>query len=180
MAPRLRLGHAASLRKNDRLKSFHPPGLQRSAEGAGAPPAEPPQERPREVPPQAAQAPVQPIGELTLQALQESWSKVVQGVKAKKISVGTFLAEGTPAKLDADQLVVAFKQSNAFHSNQVKRNKETVEAVLAELFGEKVHISCEFEQNGGAGPEAREEEAPETDVRVQRALRIFDGEIQRR
>ncbi len=143
-------------------------------EAGAAPPAEPP-------PPEAEKpGPAQTTeGEVTLEAIRAGWNDLVQGVKAQKISVGTFLAEGSPRSLNDRQLIVVFDQSSTFHANQVKRNRETVEAVAAELFGVKLRLACAFDNETDSESEQQAEDRPEEDERVQMALRIFDGEVLR-
>ena len=115
--------------------------------------------------------------EPTLQAIHAAWDELVQGVKSQKISVGTFLSEGRASSLVDRQLTVLFKQSNAFHANQVKRNQDTVEAVAQELFGFPLRVICDFEEGPDAPASDKEEKSAETDERVQIALKIFDGQI---
>ncbi len=115
--------------------------------------------------------------EPTLQAIHAAWDELVQGVKFQKISVGTFLSEGRASSLVDRQLTVLFKQSNAFHANQVKRNQDTVEAVAQELFGVPLRVICDFEEGPDTPASDKEEKSAETDERVQIALKIFDGQI---
>jgi DNA polymerase-3 subunit gamma/tau len=115
--------------------------------------------------------------DLSLQTVQANWGDLVQGVKSRKISVGTFLSEGRASSLEDRQLTVLFKQSSAFHANQVKRNREDVEAVALELFGVPLRVVCDFEDSPGSDVGATEDEKEETDERVQIALKIFDGQI---
>ena len=119
-------------------------------------------------------------GELTLEAIRSFWDSLIQAVKARKISVGTFLAEGWPRALDGRQLTVAFKRSGMFHVNQVNRNRETVEAAAAEMFGGPLRVVCEIEQNKESEAASEDRDPPEEDARVQLALRIFEGEVIRR
>jgi DNA polymerase-3 subunit gamma/tau len=115
--------------------------------------------------------------DLTLQAVQAAWDDLVQGVKSRKISVGTFLSEGRASSLADRKLTVLFKQSNAFQANQVKRNQDTVEAVAMELFGVPLKVICDFENESDTPADERQTQEAETDERVQMALKIFDGQI---
>ena len=117
---------------------------------------------------------------MTLAAIHAAWDGLIQAVKARKISVGTFLAEGRPIALDGRQLIVAFKRSGMFHANQVNRNRETVEAAAADIFGAPFRVVCEVEPNAESEAEPEDRDRPEEDARVQLALEIFDGEIIRR
>ncbi len=142
----------------------------------------PPQKEARAAPPvaeTAARDREPPTGgEVTLKAVQAGWDALVQGVKAQKISVGTFLAAGSPRALKGRQLDVFFDRSSTFHANQVTRNREAVEAAVAKLFGAKLRVVCRLD--GDAASQAEDEDRAEADERVQMALRIFDGEVLRR
>lgn len=118
-------------------------------------------------------------GEATLETIQEGWDDLVLAVRAQKISVGTFLTEGWPKALQDRQLLVAFKRNREFHANQVKRNRDTVEAAVAELFGIRIRLVCEVDYETGDDAGTAEQHRPEEDARVQTALRIFEGEIVR-
>ena len=104
------------------------------------------------------------------------WDDVVHKVKEQKVSVGTFLSEGTPQSLDDNQLVVMFKRHRDFHANQVRRNKDAVEAVLKETLKADIRIVCEVDYDDLPQEVVREQKV-EDDERVQMALRIFNGEI---
>jgi DNA polymerase III gamma/tau subunit len=142
----------------------------------------PPQKEARAAPPvaeTAARDREPPTGgEVTLKVVQAGWDALVQGVKAQKISVGTFLAAGSPRALKGRQLDVFFDRSSTFHANQVTRNREAVEAAVAKLFGAKLRVVCRLD--GDAASQAEDEDRAEADERVQMALRIFDGEVLRR
>ena len=137
----------------------------------------PPMEEPR---PAAEESPSIVSGEpLSLESIEGRWAGLVQGVKEKKISVGTFLAEGRPQSLDGQHLSVAFQKNREFHANQVRRNRELVEEVALGIFGTTVTISCEVVYEGGDGGGEIEEERPEEDERVQMVLQVFSGEVVR-
>ena len=118
-------------------------------------------------------------GTVTLEGILAGWDGLVDAVKAKKISVGTFLAEGKPRAFNGLKMTLAFSHSSAFHANQVMRNREMVEGVAAVHYGTEIRIDCKVIDEGG-GDEPREEaHDPEADDDVQMALRILDGEIVR-
>ena len=97
-------------------------------------------------------------------------------MKEQKVSVGTFLAEGTPQSLDDNQLVVMFKRRRDFHANQVRRNKDAVETALRAVFRSELKIQCEVDYDD-LPTEVEREQRVEEDERVQMALKIFNGEI---
>lgn len=110
-----------------------------------------------------------------LSIVEGRWEQLVQAVKTKKISVGTFLDEGQPQSMDGRRLVVAFQKNREFHANQVRRNRALVEEVAGGVFGGTVTISCEVVYDDNA--QVAEEKAPETDERVQMVMQVFGGEV---
>ncbi|MCZ6634733.1 MAG: DNA polymerase III subunit gamma/tau [bacterium] len=121
----------------------------------------------------------EPAGEVTLEAIGAGWERFVQEVKSKKISVGTFLAQGTPKSLDGGQLLVSFQKNLEFHANQVRRHREMVEGVAAEVFGGSLRMLCEVDYDTGGEDEQVAERSAEDDERVQMVLQIFGGEVVR-
>ena len=108
------------------------------------------------------------------------WDKLVQEVKGRKISVGTFLAEGQPKSLTDEQLLVVFKRNKEFHANQVRRNRGLVEEVAAVVFGGVVRIGCEVDYDMPSGEDGSEADPrAEDDERVQMVLQVFGGEVVR-
>ena len=117
------------------------------------------------------------LADVSLETIKAKWDEVVQAVKQKKISVGTFLLEGTPIALQGNKLSISFQVPNAFHANQVRRNRETVEGAIQDICGVMLRVSTELEQRGGSPGDSAGGKDAESDERVQMALRIFDGEI---
>jgi DNA polymerase III subunit gamma/tau len=172
------------------------PSLPRSAERAAAAPSPAPPRnvratasntpRPaqREAPaaPQAREEPEAsddepaPAGSVDLATVGNRWEEVVNIVKEQKVSVGTFLSEGTPRSLDDNQLVVMFKRHRDFHKKQVERNKEFVETALKTVFQADLRVVCDVDYDD-LPKEVVKEQKVEEDERVQMALRIFNGEI---
>ena len=111
-----------------------------------------------------------------LSIVEGRWEQLVQAVKTKKISVGTFLDEGQPQSMDGRRLVVAFQKNREFHANQVRRNRALVEEVAGGVFGGTVTISCEVVYDDD-NAQVAEEKAPETDERVQMVMQVFGGEV---
>jgi DNA polymerase-3 subunit gamma/tau len=117
-----------------------------------------------------------PVPAVDLPTVRNRWEEVVNFVKEQKVSVGTFLAEGTPQSLDDNQLVVMFKRHRDFHANQVRRNKDAVETALRAVFRSELKIQCEVDYDD-LPTEVEREQRVEEDERVQMALKIFNGEI---
>ena len=137
----------------------------------GRPAAEQP---PEEIPPVRST----PSGEPpNFSVIENRWTQLLQAVKNKKISLGTFLAEGRPQSMDGRRLVVAFQKHREFHANQVRRSRALVEEVARDIFGGTVTISCEVVYDNGEKEQAVEEKGAEEDERVQMVMQVFDGEV---
>ena len=139
-----------------------PPPVNRVTEGSGPPDEEP-----------------APAVSVDLATLRNHWEEIVQAVKEQKVSVGTFLSEGAPVSLDDNQVVVMFKRHRDFHANQVRRNKESVEAVFKSVLKADLRIECQVDYDELPQEIVREQKV-EDDERVQMALRIFNGEIMKK
>jgi DNA polymerase-3 subunit gamma/tau len=139
-----------------------PPPVNRATEDSGPPDEEP-----------------APAASVDLATLRNRWEQIVQAVKEQKVSVGTFLSEGVPHSLDDNQVVVMFKRHRDFHANQVRRNKESVEAVLKSVLKADLRIECQVDYDDLPQEIVREQKV-EDDERVQMALRIFNGEIMKK
>lgn len=115
-------------------------------------------------------------GDLTLEAVVDRWEEIVEEVKGKRISVGTFLGEGTPSELSGRRLKIAFPKRRELHALQVNRSAEVVQEAVASLLQANVRVTAEVDYDADdATP--KPEEPPEDDTLVQTALRLFDGEI---
>ncbi|KLU62091.1 DNA polymerase III subunit tau [Peptococcaceae bacterium CEB3] len=74
---------------------------------------------------------------VALEAVKARWAEVLEGVRKRKKSTHAFLLEGEPGDLRGDILTLVFKEGFSFHRDKIDRpeNRQTVEGVLAELFG---------------------------------------------
>ena len=120
-----------------------------------------------------------PAGTVELTTIQNRWDDILSAVKEQKVSLGTFLAEGTPKSLDDNQLLVMFKRHRDFHANQVRRNSDAVEGAFRSLLGADLKIVCEVDYDDLPQDLVKEQKV-EDDERVQMAMRIFNGEIMKK
>lgn len=120
-----------------------------------------------------------PAASVDLATLRNRWEEIVNVVKEQKVSVGTFLSEGVPHSLDDNQVIVMFKRHRDFHANQVRRNKESVEAALKGVLRVDLRVDCQVDYDD-LPQEIVQEQKVEDDERVQMALRIFNGEIMKK
>ncbi len=103
----------------------------------------------------AKEAAVPLAGQITdakaaLQAIQACWPKIVEQVKAKKISLGSFLEEGFPCAITEGTLEVGFKDANGFHLNTVNNQKTLIQQVIQSETGYSVRMLCRKDERVAA------------------------------
>lgn len=74
---------------------------------------------------------------LNIMGIQERWHEVLEQVKKQKKSTQAFLMEGRPFQLKENTLTILFREGCSFHKDKVNQaeNRQTIEVVLAQLFG---------------------------------------------
>ena len=80
--------------------------------------------------------------EPTFERVLESWPRILDEVRRRKISIGSLLAEGVPAQLSDGTLDITFGKEGAFHVRSIMRSRHVVEGVLAEVFQGALRIQC--------------------------------------
>jgi len=79
---------------------------------------------------------------VTMKEVQEKWEEIVQRIKHKKITVGSFLQEGVLLGVEENTVQIGFGPSNGFHIDSIMRSKDLVLEVLREVFGTDVKFYC--------------------------------------
>lgn len=132
-----------------------------------------------------------------MNGILSSWTGVINYVKAKKISVGSYLEEGTPVNLEADTLSIGIPKEFSFHKEmlEVPENRRLIDEAVREVM--KLDLKVAFtliepvnmqervlNTNSGKGDEEAEglptpEEAKKSDDDpiIKLALEVFDGQI---
>jgi len=127
---------------------------------------------------------------LILQKIKNSWVKVLNLIKNKKMSLATFLREGTLATFKDNALIIGFDVNNSLHKEAVESldNRRFVEDAIENIIGERVRLRVETLDKGPAEEAPVEEEgAGEIDGAaanldkiepiVESALDIFEGRV---
>jgi len=127
---------------------------------------------------------------LLLQKIKNSWSKVLNFIKMRKMSLATFLSEGELLKVRDNILFVGFDKNNTLHKEAIEAdsNKSFVEKAIHNIVGENVKLNVEtVETEYAKEPEmpleenVLEEELESSPKRidpiVESAIDIFDGRI---
>ena len=130
---------------------------------------------------------------LLLQKIKTSWAKILNFIKGKRMSVGTFLSEGALVKIKDSVLTIGFNKNNSLHKEQLQDdvNKKFVEESIKSVIGEDVFLNIETlegQVEGQAGVAANEEEKLEETPReserdssvepiIESAIDMFKGRI---
>jgi len=110
---------------------------------------------------------------ISLDQVKEVWQNVVETVTRAKISVGTYLNEGLPLRLENGVLTISFSRDHSLHRDSLERkdNRELIEKTIAGLL--HGHIRLEFVLSKEERPEHR----PESATVVRSALDMFNGRL---
>jgi DNA polymerase-3 subunit gamma/tau len=116
---------------------------------------------------QPAAAPDPPAPrDLDLEQLQSAWQQaVVSAVADRSIPASSVLAEGKPAALEGERLVVEFPPAASFHRNLAEepKNAELLGEVLFEVTGRRLAVDFVL---GEGSQEEPEEETPATEEEI--------------
>ena len=82
---------------------------------------------------------------LTLEQALGLWPRVVEGAKARTVSLGAFLAPARPVVLSEDSLTLGFPAAMGFHRAQCEEEgrRRAVEEVVAAVFGRPLRLLFE-------------------------------------
>jgi len=128
---------------------------------------------------------------LLFQKVKDSWTKILNFVKSKKMSIGTFLAEAVLLKVNDNILAVGFGAHNSLHreSLEINTNKKFVEEAIKSVTGEDMKLTFKsVEGQAKSEPAVSAGEAVEIDSVstgrpgkiepiVESAVDMFDGRI---
>ena len=122
----------------------------------------------KDAPAAAAAAPPPPPAprDLDLEQLQSAWQQaVVPAVADRSIPASSVLAEGKPAALEGERLVVEFPPAASFHRNLAEdpKNAELLGEVLYEVTGRRLAVDFVL---GEGSHEEPEEETPATEEEI--------------
>lgn len=112
--------------------------------------------------------------------IESTWPAILEAVKARKMSVGSFLAEAQPLTLEHGELIIGFSNEFRFHKEALekKENLELIQSVIAEKSGSRVKVKFVISQSEGKQADSgAEEKVPEI---VAEAMSLFEGRILRK
>jgi DNA polymerase-3 subunit gamma/tau len=148
-------------------------------------PAETPSEKP----------PVKASASIDLEEISGYWNKVVSFIKPRKISVASYMEEGTPSNFESNVLTVAFPKECQFHKEVVEslENKRLIEEALLAVTGLELRVAFTLIEPAGGNSRPKTAGAAgapgedlsgegdgagdDADPIVKAALNIFSGRI---
>ncbi|MDD5080335.1 MAG: DNA polymerase III subunit gamma/tau [Candidatus Omnitrophica bacterium] len=110
---------------------------------------------------------------ISLEQVKEVWQNVIEAVTRAKISVGTYLNEGLPMRLENGVLTISFAREHSLHRDSLERkdNRDLIEKIIAGLL--HGHIRLDFILSKEEKPEHR----AENNTVVRSALDMFNGRL---
>jgi DNA polymerase-3 subunit gamma/tau len=114
-----------------------------------------------------------------LNAVVSVWSQVIESVKAKRMSLGLYLAASEPMEVDDGIITLGFPAEFKFHKETLEKesNRKLIEEMFCQALGKKVRVQCVMTEKDGIHQDLPPE-TPSTDNSpdiVAQALEIFDG-----
>ncbi|MFH1199122.1 MAG: DNA polymerase III subunit gamma/tau [Candidatus Omnitrophota bacterium] len=109
----------------------------------------------------------------TLDAVKSGWQGIIDAVSRVKMSLATYLNEGSPVGLDKNIITVAFPKNYAFHkeSLEVKDNRDLIEKILCDSLNANLRLNFILSQ------EAIHKETDAEHPFIKSAIAAFGGRI---
>jgi DNA polymerase-3 subunit gamma/tau len=101
-----------------------------------------------------------PSSVIDLETVRLHWDDIIERVKKKKITVGSFLQEGCPVQVTGDLLKIGFSYANGFHVDAILRGKCYVSQAIKEILDVNLRVTCikgDFARAEQSRPLTREE-----------------------
>jgi DNA polymerase-3 subunit gamma/tau len=79
---------------------------------------------------------------ISIQEVEEKWSDIIERIKHKKVTIGSFLQEGLLSKVEGNTIEICFGKSNGFHIDAIMRSEQLVLEVIKEVLGVDAKFCC--------------------------------------
>lgn len=109
---------------------------------------------------------------ISLDNIKDAWQNIIGSLSRIKMSVATYLNEGTPTKVENTILTVALPKDYSLHKESLekKENKAIIEKAVSELFNTNLRINFILSQEIA-------KENNEDDPFIKSALETFNGRV---
>ena len=103
-------------------------------------PKKPEPKKPKEKNPPPAETEKKTL--ITIEEVQAQWEAIIDRVKHKKITVGSFLQEGVLLSIEENTIQIGFGLSNGFHIDAINRAQTIVREAFREILQADVTFCC--------------------------------------
>ncbi len=106
------------------------------------------------------------------------WDDLVKAVRAVQPALAIFLKGAQLIALEGKMIRLGFGPDDRFPMAQVTKNRESIEVICAEQWGESLRLNCVVvDGSEESGEEEKKADMPQGDPTVKAVLDAFDGEI---
>jgi DNA polymerase-3 subunit gamma/tau len=117
-------------------------------------------------------------GSVDFAHVRAHWDGLVKAVRAVQPALAIFLNGAQLIALEGKVIRLGFGPDDRFPMAQVAKNKESIEAIGAEQWGETLRLNCVVvDGSEESGKKKKKADAPQGDPTVKAVLDAFDGEI---
>ncbi|MFA5411503.1 MAG: DNA polymerase III subunit gamma/tau [Candidatus Omnitrophota bacterium] len=136
------------------------------------PPVRPPVQEVKKEDAAPPDPPAEPANQVSLEDIKNIWNEAVENLGKIKMSVATYLNEGSPIKLENNILTVAFPKDYSLHKEclETRDNKTMIEKALAQILNSNLRVNFILSR------EAAHKDVEE-DSFLRSALEIFKGKV---
>ena len=122
------------------------------------------------------------VKELDLNFINEKWQDFIDCMHVKKPSVASILDKSKPISISSSDIIIEITSTLDFHVNQIEKNRDSVNTILSEIFGNGVSFKVQKgveKENKSSGINIKGNTPDsENDEQVRdRVVDLFDGEI---
>ncbi|MGY8822717.1 MAG: DNA polymerase III subunit gamma/tau [Candidatus Latescibacterota bacterium] len=130
----------------------------------------------------AASIPADNAGEtaaaIKFEHIQAHWEELVDSVRAVQPALAIFLKGAQLIALEGKMIKLGFGAEDRFPMAQVVKNRDSIEAICAEKWGEVLRLNCVVVDEPPDTEEGKKKpDSPQGDPTVKSVLDAFDGEL---
>lgn len=130
---------------------------------------------------------------IELSQVEQVWPALINILKTKKISVASYLLEGSPLSFGDGRLTIGFPKNYTLHKEALEKpeNRSLIENIAEEILGKKIRVNFITRDIPAEEPAAGAAKDGQKNARyagsnilkepfIQSALEVFDGRIVKR
>ena len=122
------------------------------------------------------------VKELDLNFINEKWQDFIDNTHVKKPSIASIFDKSKPISILSSDIMIEIKSTLDFHINQIEKNRDSLNTILSEIFGNGVSFKVQKgieKETKSSGINIKENTTDsENDEQVRdKVVDLFDGEI---